>query len=100
MLVTKIWTEGKRQNSPSDSYSQKTGAVGGTRATQGSRELQGISMFEAFNTLNQKKEMQKQGQINCSISEILALKKIRFFNHMNNAVYDCLLSRDNHRNHQ
>lgn len=44
--------------------------------------------------------MQKWGQISRSISEIFVFKKLWLFNHVNNAMHVCLLSKDNHRNYQ
>lgn len=63
VLLTEIETEGKWQDSPAHPYSQNTG-VWDTRALQGSRDILGISVFEAFGALNKKKEMQKHSQIN------------------------------------
>lgn len=63
VLLTEIQTEGKWQDSPAHPCSQNTG-VWHTRALQGSRDILGISVFEAFGALNKKKEMQKHGQIN------------------------------------
>lgn len=69
VLLTKMWTEASGRILHLIPIPRKPGCWN-TRAPQGSREILGISVFEAFGALNEKIEMQKQGQINHGTSEI------------------------------
>ena len=69
VLLTKIWTEARGRILHLIPFPRKPGCWN-TRSPQGSREILGISVFEAFGALNKKTEMQKQGQINHGTSEI------------------------------